>query len=60
VSKYPTHGMKYDQAIKTAIRHGKDGAGNIVESMASQVQKAEGSKAASEFRKEVSAKSGRD
>jgi hypothetical protein len=56
MSNFPKLGMKYEQAIKTAIRHGKEGSGDIVHSMANQVRLAEGTKAQKEFYKEVSAK----
>lgn len=48
--------MYYEQAKKTAIRHGKEGSQNIVNSMTNQVRLAEGDKAAREFNKEVNAK----
>jgi hypothetical protein len=55
--KYPKVGMKYEQAKKTAIRHGKEGSVHLVNSMTNQVRLAEGNKAAAEFHKEVIAKS---
>jgi len=59
MTKYPKIGMRYEQALKTAIRHKKEGSGHIVESMTNQVRMAEGYKAAKEFSKEVRAKSER-
>ena len=53
---YPKLGMKYQQGIKTATRHAKEGSGQVVESMANQVRMHEGSRAANEFRKEAYAK----
>ena len=55
--KNPNIGMYYETGKKTAIRHAKEGSGNIVMSMANQVRLAEGPKAANEFVKEVLAKS---
>jgi hypothetical protein len=56
MSTYPDIGMKYEQGIKTAIRHSKEGSQRIVESMANQVRSYEGEKAAREFRREAEAK----
>lgn len=56
MAKLPKLGMYYEQAKKTAIRHGKEGSQNIVNSMTNQVRLAEGDKAAREFNKEVNAK----
>lgn len=53
----PKEGMRYNDAIKTAIRHAKEGSGRIAGSMVDQVQRHEGTKAAKEFAREVSAKS---
>lgn len=57
---YKGVGMKYNQAIRTAIRHGKEGSGGLVDSMTNQVRLKEGNRAAAEFRKEVVAKSRRN
>ena len=45
--------MRYNDAIRTAVRHMKEGSEHIALSMARQVQAHEGVKAAEEFCKEV-------
>jgi type III secretion system FlhB-like substrate exporter len=49
-------GMKYQDALKTAIRHVKEGSGRIAGSIVDQVERYEGAKAAKEFAKEIEAK----
>lgn len=56
VSKLPKEGMNYEQAIRTAVRHGREGNAPLVNSMINQVKLAEGNKSAREFSKEVIAK----
>jgi hypothetical protein len=56
MADYPDIGMKYEQGIKTAIRHQKEGSQRIVESMTNQVRSCEGEKAAREFRREAALK----
>ena len=53
----PKLGMRYKDALKTAIRHAKEGSGAVTGSMVDQVQRHEGTKAAKEFAREVEAKS---
>lgn len=55
--RHPSIGMRYNDALKTAIRHMNEGSEDIVVSMARQVQRHEGIKAAEEFCREVEAKS---
>ena len=55
--RHPAIGMRYNDALKTAIRHMNEGSEDLVLSMARQVQAYEGIKAAEEFCKEVEAKS---
>jgi len=52
----PKHGMRYGDAIKTATRHAKEGSDHLVASMANQVERHEGRKAAKEFIKEAVSK----
>ena len=54
--EHPKVGMRYQDAVKTATRHAKEGSGNIVQSMINQVQAHEGNKAAKEFMREVVSK----
>ncbi len=53
---HPKEGMRYKDAIKTATRHSKEGSAETVNSMAEQVNRHEGPKAAAEFAKEAIAK----
>lgn len=53
---HPKTGMRYEQAIRTATRHAKEGSRHIVESMANQVATHEGIKAAKEFVREATSK----
>lgn len=53
----PAIGMRYNDALKTAIRHMKEGSEHIALSIARQVQAHEGIRAAVEFCDEVEAKS---
>lgn len=56
MSELPKTGMRYSQALKTAIRHKREGSEKIVQSMVNQVRLHEGEKGAREFIKEVNAK----
>jgi hypothetical protein len=49
----PKIGMRYNDALKTSIRHAKEGSINIVQSMANQVRLHEGEKAALFFYRET-------
>ena len=53
---HPKEGMRYKDALKTAIRHGKEGSVKTVNSMINQVAKHEGQRAAQEFTREVISK----
>jgi hypothetical protein len=52
----PRVGMRYQDAVKTATRHAKEGSMHIVQSMANQVAAHEGMKAAKEFVRETTSK----
>ncbi len=43
MSDYPKEGMRYEQALKTATRHVREGSGHVAGSMVDQVRRAEGS-----------------
>lgn len=53
---HPKLGMKYEDAKRTAIRHVKEGSGNVAGSMVEQVRKHEGDKSANEFAREIESK----
>lgn len=54
--RHPAVGMRYQDALKTAIRHYNEGSIHIVESMIRQVEAHEGHKGAEEFAREVTDK----
>ena len=56
MSKDPSVGMRYKDALKTATRHVKEGSNSTAEAMVRQVQAHEGDRAASEFAKEIVSK----
>lgn len=56
MAKYPKEGMKYEQAIKHGIRFAKAGNSALARSVTNQVRLHEGTRAAKEFVKEITAK----
>jgi len=54
--KHPDVGMRYQDAVKTATRHVKEGSANVANSMINQVARHEGQKAAQEFSREILSK----